>query len=925
MTTAGRNRLLFALLCLSLPAPAGGQQQKEEPGSRAAIARFTTDPRFVSPWVAALPDSSTVPSPTKYLGHVAGAAGELTHTAKLYGYLRALAASSKRVHLETIGKTEEGRDVLLLAISEEASIRDLDRLKGATAALADPRTTDPRQAQQVLATAKPFYYFNCSLHADEDGAAEMGMELAYRLAVSEDPMIQEIRKNVVVLINPVADPDGHDKMADWFYRYLKGKTDYAGLPRQSPPYWNRYVYVDINRDAHQLAFGVTQAVSRMFFAYHPVVIHDLHEGIPLLLTWNGTGPYNPYLDPLVTSKFLEMSFHEVTELTAMGMPGVSTWNFGEGFGLHFLDSIAMNHNAVGRGYETFGNGTAETVERVIRKGEESDQSAREWYRPSPAPLRFKWSMRDNVNYQQTAALSILSWTAKHARQMLEDFYRTGYNSWQKGVTSAPYAFIIPPIQEDRLRVAGMIERLLAQHIEVGRLTGDVTLREGRFAAGTYIVKLDQPYRNYAVDLLEPQRFPAESDVIPYDDISWALPVGFGVKVIRSEDRSVQRAPVELITAPQITGGVDGNGPVFLLRDSGQESLLAARVRLADFRVTIAAKTFAVGDQQYPAGSWIVEAQPGLRDVLDRLGKEFALDFTSAATVPDVARNEAPAPRIGVWVPWADTDAMGWVRYTLDREKVPYVYLRDEDLRAGNLRNKVDAIVYGPLVHLELDAQIHGIPSTSGPMAFKATAQFPNLGKPVESDDITGGPGYQGLENLNKFVEAGGLLLTLGKASALPLELGIVRGVRPAIKTKVFTPGSELRISFTHPNDPLAYGYGKETSVFRTNTPVYDAPRAWNQMAYCTSCLDGPFTEEMVAATWGGDGPMVVSGGMRGETDLKGRPAIFNAKVGNGRVIAYNFSPIHRDMNRSDHRLLWNALINWKLLTSAPAPAPAPKQ
>ena len=129
--------------------------------------------------------------------------------------------------------------------------------------------------------------------------------------------------------------------------------------------------MDINRDAHQLAFEATRAVHRMFFDYHPQVVHDLHEAIPLLQTWNGTGPYNPNLDPIVLSEFLEMSLHEVTTLTALGMPGVWTWDFGEGFGHHYLDSIAMNHNAIGRGYETFGNATAETVDRDV--GEDATQ------------------------------------------------------------------------------------------------------------------------------------------------------------------------------------------------------------------------------------------------------------------------------------------------------------------------------------------------------------------------------------------------------------------------------------------------------------------------------------------------------------------------------------------------------------------------
>ena len=147
------------------------------------------------------------------------------------------------------------------------------------------------------------------------------LELAYRLAVSEQPMIQRIREQLVVLINPVSNPDGRDKMVEWFYRYLKGKTDRATLPRQSPPYWSKYAFVDINRDTHQQTHETTKAVHRMFHEWHPTVVHDLHEGVALLMTWNGTGPYNPNIDPITYSEFLELSFHEVQALTAHGHAG----------------------------------------------------------------------------------------------------------------------------------------------------------------------------------------------------------------------------------------------------------------------------------------------------------------------------------------------------------------------------------------------------------------------------------------------------------------------------------------------------------------------------------------------------------------------------------------------------------------------------
>jgi hypothetical protein len=184
---------------------------------------------------------------------------------------------------------------------------------------------------------------------------------------------------------------------------------------------------------------------------------------------------------------------------------------------------------------------------------------------------------------------------------------------------------------------------------------------------------------------------------------------------------------------------------------------------------------------------------------------------------------------------------------------------------------------------------------------------------VASADISGGPGYVGLEAMRRFVEQGGVLVTLGSGSTLALEGGLVRGVRRATAPAVFTPGSELRLHFERPEHPLAYGYGRETSVFRTALPVYDRPLRWLEMAYCTSCLDGPEDPRPLVATWGGTGPMLVSGGMRGEDELRGRPAILDAPLGRGRIVAFNFSPVHRDMNRSDHRLLWNAILNFDAL------------
>ncbi len=931
-----RVLLLASLLAASvgsLAAPVDTGPDTAEAGSIEEIAAATTEPRYLSPWVAYLPASASVPSPRAFLHRIPGAPGEFVDSARAYAYCRALAAASPRVRMFTIGRSEEGRDIVMLAIADEDGIKNLARLKETTALLGDPRRIDAAAADRLVADGRPIYYFNVGPHSDETGETESVLELAYRLAVSEQPMIRRIRESTVVLINPVSNPDGRDKQVEWFYRFLKGKTDRATLPRQAPPYWSKYAFVDINRDAHQQTHETTKAVHNMFHDWHPTVVHDMHEEVALLMTWNGTGPYNPNIDPITFTEFLELSFHEVQAMTALGMPGVSTWNFGDGFAHLYSDSVAMNHNSIGRGYETMGNGSAETMLRTAP----DDAITREWYRVVPPPSTpFLWSARDNVNYNETGALAALDQVASHAKDYLRNWYRKSYNSLHAGLEHPPYAYLIADDQGDPTRVAALVARLLSQRIEVHRATAPLKLADGAYPAGTYVVRLDQPYRNYAVDLLSAQAYPKDG-ADPYDDVSWELPAHYHLTVVPTADASVRDAPlVALTVAPHVPGGVTGPAAVYLLRDTGQEELLEARYRLAGTALEIAERAFSVDGIDYPAGSWLLRSQPGLIERLRATGDALGLNFTGAATMPAVARHAAPAPRVGVWVPWADTDSIAWIRYSFDQRHIPYVYVRDEDIRAGKLKQRFDVLLYGN-VDLEFAEQVQGIPKAWGPMPFKKTAATPSHGTPAASEDITGGIGWEGLAEIQKFTEGGGLFVTLGTGSMLPLEGGIVRGVRrdeggvprsaagggaaaaaASHDAVTRTPGAHLRVSFARPEHPIAYGYAPRTHVFRQNFPLYAVPRRWLRASYCTTCLDGPFDPRGVVLEWGDrDGaPFVVSGQAWGETNLIGRPAILDMPVGHGHVVAFNFNPLHRDLNRGDQRLLWNALLNWQAILAA---------
>jgi hypothetical protein len=460
----------------------------------------------------------------------------------------------------------------------------------------------------------------------------------------------------------------------------------------------------------------------MFFEWHPTVFHDLHESVALLLTWNGTGPTNENLDPLSYDERLELSFHEVKTLTSFGMPGVWTWNFGDDFAHPFLEAVAVNHNSIGRGYETFGNGTAET----LMQESFADETSREWYRPLPPPNKpFLWSARDNVNYTETAALSALDSAAEQSTSLLSDFYKKGVHSWQKGRDEAPYAFLIPSDQGDPTRVAQLVALLLKQGIEVHRLTDPVTLSDGSFEAGTYVVLLNQPYRNYAVDLLTAKFYPKDAGE-PYDDISWELPANYHLTAVPTVDPHIRKASLNpLTTAPVPEGAVSGPGPAYLLRDSGQEGLLEARYALSQFKLRIAEQSFLVDGKEYPQGSWILPSQAHLAEALRQVAGRLGISFDGISAVPSVPSHLAPVPRLGIWVPWADTDSIGWIRYSLDQRHIPYVYVRDEDIRRGGVGRKFDVLLYGN-VDLELAAQINGLPKIWGPMAFKKTAATPAL-------------------------------------------------------------------------------------------------------------------------------------------------------------------------------------------------------
>jgi hypothetical protein len=946
--TASPLAVLAALL-VAAPAPAQGPYDPDtpEPGSVEKIAEYTTAPEYLPSSVAYVPDSDTVPSPGDVLGRIVGTPGELNTVAQIHGYYRRLAEASPRVMVETIGTSVEGRDILLAIVSSEENLARLDRYTDITSRLSDPRTTDRAAMERLVAEGKVFYHFLGGLHSTETGPSEMLMELAYRLAVSEKPELKSIRDNVVTLITPVMEPDGRDRVVEWQYRHLRGRDlPYRELDRfSSPPYWGHYAFHDNNRDGMQLTLPLTRAVNDAYWRYHPQVIHDLHESLPLLYISTGHGPYSLAVDPVTINEWTQFAHHEASELQAQDLPGVWTWGFWDGWWPGYLFSVANNHNSTGRFYETFGNSLAGTFERDLEEVKFVGKPVTEvqWYRPWPPDTTLTWSLRNNTNYMQAGVLEALSYAALHREELLRNFWVKGERAVEKGKREAPYAWVFPLEQRDVGRWAYLVNQLRKHRIEVHRLSMAATVDDGTWPAGTVVVRMDQPYRGAAMNFLSDQKFPAGEPNPPYDDVAWTWPLLFGVSGTAVKDARILQAPMDPVTEPvRGQGAVNGEGPVYLLKDEGQTSLLSARILLGTNRVDAVEASFERGTDVYPPGSWVVRAS---RSAVERVAEAFGLVFTAADEPPDVPAHALDLPKLAVYHTWIATQDCGWVRYTLDEGDVPYTLISDEDLKRGNLHSRFDVILF-PRTWGDLADIVHGIDPKYGPLPYTKTKAYPSHGIPNASPDITGGMGFAGLANLQEFIAGGGTLVAMSSAGILPVDGGLVRNVRRVDPGR--TPGSVFRGKVLRSEHPVAYGYEEKTTVFRGNGPLFDVDkedRARVIVQFGTKEVgdtDGDAGENtlmggaakpsirpgMASNDEAGeaeppsedkekekDGPLVLSGFVKangGDTReaLDGKPAILDLPTGKGRVILFSFNPMHRYLNHADFRYVYNIILNW---------------
>ncbi len=867
--------LLFAfhLAAAQVPAPAvppvmqqeyaRDAKQPVDQSYTAAIAKYTTEPYFNSSLTDYLPASKTVPTPAAVLGDVSGAPGKLPYAEDVYKYFRLLEAHTPRVRVFSIGKSEEGREMIAAAIGDESLLKQMDANSARLAKLADPRPaaaggsgiTD-EQAATLARQSFPVYYITGTIHSTETGAPTALMELAYRLAVDDSPYIQYIRTHMVVLITPVVEVDGRDRMVDVYNWHL-------AHPNETYPrllYWGHYVAHDNNRDAMAMTLDLTQHVLDTFLKFHAQVLHDLHESVPFLYDNTvGDGPYNSWIDPLLADEWAALGWNNVGQMQNFGLPGVFTHGEFDTWSPGYLMFLAGMHNGISRLYETFGNGGADTERRILTP----DEYSRAWYRQNPPIASVMWSQRDNNNYEQSALLTTLSYFAQNREHFLDNYYLKAKRSIAKPASTGPAAYVLAADPAFRNRRQALLRTLAKQHVEISALSEPATVSgpasdraaatgenaprtapppqgsanpsgivgssgadapapavSETFPSGSWVIRMDQPYSRVADALLDRQYWaPDDPQKHPYDDTAWSFSLLFNAKVTRVTDPAILHAKMTRNVdpdtyAPSRLSTPDNN---FLFKNTGQISLLALAYAFPKAKITILDEAFPSFGTTFAPGSMIVSgvgaSDPQFELTLNKLGLSPEGSLPAMPTVKSHTLDHLP--RIAMMHTWLATQTEGWWREAFDSLGIPYTYINTQTAAAeADLRSKYDVILFAPVTGRTSARQIiDGLPLWGNAQPWMKTDLTPNLGRIDQTPDMRPGLGNAGVDHLRAFVQAGGLLITSEDSSAFAIDTGLAPGVTIAPTSTVKLTGSILGSVPVANNAPVTYGYSGTLPVY----------------------------------------------------------------------------------------------------------------
>jgi Zinc carboxypeptidase len=722
--------------------------------------------KLLVPFLLVFAANAAVPTPESHFGHKIGVDNELLDWAKVVSYFEALGKSSDRIKFLELGKTVEGRPQIAAVISSAANIKNLEHYRDIQMKLSDPRKTSVAEAAKLELEGKMIVMITCSIHANEVASTHTAVEFAYRLLTEDsNPKFKTILDNVIILLEPSQNPDGVDIVTRW-YRKTRG-TQWDGT---SPPeLYHHYVGHDDNRDWYIFTQPETRNTASLENKWHPEIVYDVHQmgsNTARMFVPPWMDPVDPNIDPILASLCNSIGAGLAVDLAAAGKSGIAM------NAMYDFWSPARQYQAYHGGVRILTESASVKLATPIQiKPEDITENAlgynpreRSWNYLNPW-MEGAWRLRDIIDYQSIAFESLLYQSAVRRSDMLRYFYEINKHNVER---ATPNAFVVPAHQPDPGAAKKMLETLAFGDTEIERASAPFSADGNQYAAGSYVIQMQQPFSGWAKTLLEKQEYPdlrlypGGPPKRPYDVTAQTLPMQFGVNVVT-------------------------------VKDSFRADLKPA----AEFSFTLDHPVAQGGLAATDVASW---------KQVTRLWKAKSTVYRDMATgdffpSPGSGRKEVKAPRIGLYMSYQTTMDEGWTRWLFDDFGFVFTTLHDADVRAGSLREKFDAIV---------------IPDQA---AQQIAQGYRDGAMPPE---YCGGMGAKGAQALKDFVAQGGTLILFNHASDYATEvLGVkAKNVLRGVATKDFySPGSLLNVSLDS-RSPLAYGMPEKITLWSEQSPAW---------------------------------------------------------------------------------------------------------
>jgi Zinc carboxypeptidase len=818
-----------------------------------------------------------VPTPSEFLGFEVGADRKLADYRQIVAYFKALAAASPRLEIENLGKTTLGEDLIMAVISSEENLRNKEKYKEIAHKMADPRGLSEQQVDALAQEGKTILLITCNIHSTEIGSSQMAMEWAYKLATTQDPEIKGRLNDSIVLLVPSLNPDGQIMVTEWYRKYLG--TKYEGGPM--PYLYHHYVGHDNNRDWYMLTQIETKNVNRMVYhEWFPQFWLDEHQ-------MGTTGPriyIPPNADPV--AKLVNPLVHRGNNLAgaAMGWRLEEAGKSGVIYGYSFDAYWPGGTRNTGWWKNMFGVLTEVASARMATPLEISPTELQGGSKglityeqqinfPNPWPGGV-WRLRDIMDYELLISDATLETVSKYRREMLRGVASMARHAMESADSSEFWRI---PIENQRDPItATRLAALMVEHGVEVRLAGDKK---------SFLIARAQPYGRFADEMLGVQRYPEvkpapNSGILePYDVAAWSLPLMMGVKAEKVTLSSTEQQSATLVNnVPWPNGGASGNSKYFSVVDH-QNNVFA----LVNAMHRAGAQVF-VSHKGNDTPVMIFAAHPQLAGNAEKLHLQLQ-------PLPDVPKEAIPlkAVRLGLYKPYIASMDEGWTRFLLEQYGFSLKNIENKEIKAGNLNKAYDVII---------------VPDSTRDVIVDGRLG-PGYSEPFPPE-YAGGIGKEGLRALRDFVENGGTLITLARASEIVMGEDFNLPVRNAlagagegrrgVQTSDFNiPGSLVR-AYVDTNHPVGYGMPREIAAF------FDGP-----IAFQTSAPTVDIQRSVIA--WYPDDAkdILVSGYAHGAERLERKAAAVSFTMGKGKIVMFGFRVQHRAQTEGTFQMLFNAI------------------